>query len=154
MTEYKKVLDLTQAKIVPTKDLDGNKNGFLMELQKDGDKTTAYLTTCLPGAFKGYHLHKVREANYVVLKGKIKIVLWETNEECDSIETTTVVLEQGDKLRIPIMTPTGLINEFDEEAWIVNFPSPAYDPDLKDEQVDYTEDECLEGKYLILRKGN
>ena len=153
MTEFKRILDYEQAKIVKTKDLDGNENGYLMELQKDGNKTTAYMTVCAANSFKGFHLHKVREANYVVLKGEITVIVWESNEENDSVERTIVTLSQGDKIRIPTMCPTGLQNNSNEEAWIVNFPSPAYDPDLKDEQVDYTEDECLDGKYLILRKG-
>jgi hypothetical protein len=49
------------AKKVMTKDHSGNENGFLIELYKDretGNKTEAYLTAALPGAFKGYHLHR------------------------------------------------------------------------------------------------
>ena len=29
---------------------------------KDGDKTVVYLSAANPGAFKGYHLHRVRAA--------------------------------------------------------------------------------------------
>jgi hypothetical protein len=33
---------------------------------------------------------------------------------------------------------TGLQNIGEEEAWLINYPDPAYDPDLSDEQVEYT----------------
>ena len=37
-------LELQPAKKVKTSDHQGKENGWLMELYKDGDKTTAYLT--------------------------------------------------------------------------------------------------------------
>ena len=52
------------AKKVITYAHDGSENGWLIELWKDGPKTTAYLTAASPGSFKGYHLHRVRAARY------------------------------------------------------------------------------------------
>ena len=49
------------------------------------------------------------------------------------------------RLYIPANIPTGLENIGDEEAWLVNYPDPAYDPDLKDEQVEYTLEELESG---------
>ncbi len=46
---------IVDAKKVTTYDHGQKENGFLIELYKDGDKTTAYLTAATPGAFKGYH---------------------------------------------------------------------------------------------------
>ena len=43
---------------------------------KNGQKTTCYLSVAYPGCFKGYHLHTVREANYVIVRGKAKIILY------------------------------------------------------------------------------
>ena len=40
---------------------------------------------------------------------------------------------------------TGLENIGDEEAWLINYPDPPYDPDLKDEQVEYTQAELEAG---------
>ena len=65
-----------EAKKITTKDLSGNENGFLIEMFKDGNKTVAYLTCAKPGAFKGYHLHKVRAARYVCIKGTMKVILY------------------------------------------------------------------------------
>jgi mannose-6-phosphate isomerase-like protein (cupin superfamily) len=127
------------AKKVPTFDLQGKENGFLMELFKDGDKTIAYLSAALPGAFKGYHLHRIRAARYVCLKGSMKIILYINGVREEH------TLNVGDRLFIPKETPTGLLNEGSEEAWLINYPDPPYDPNLKDEQVDYTEEELKSG---------
>ena len=49
------------------------------------------------------------------------------------------------RLFIPPNVATGLENIGDEEAWLINYPDPAYDPNLKDEQVEYTQDELEQG---------
>lgn len=139
---------LEQPKRVKTYDLDKNENGWLMELFKDketGQKTEAYLTAALPGAFKGYHLHRVRAARYIALKGKMKITTFEyLNGKWEKTET---VLDSANPARmfIPKDTATGLENIGDEEAWLINYPDPAYDPSLKDEQVEYTLDDLEKG---------
>ena len=132
------------AKKVTTFDLDGNENGFLIELFKDKEtnyKTEAYLTAAKPGAFKGYHEHKVRAARYVCLKGKMKIITYYRENDAWVREETLLDSTTPTRMFIPKNVPTGLENIGDEEAWLVNYPDPAYDPDLKDEQVDYTQEE-------------
>lgn len=136
------------AKVVKTFDASGKENGWLMELYKDketGAKTEGYLTAALPGAFKGYHLHRIRAARYVALKGKMKITTYQrVGEKWEKSET---ILEAGKPQRmfIPKNVATGLENIGQEEAWLINYPDPAYDPSLKDEQVEYTEEELEQG---------
>lgn len=127
-------------KKVTTYDLNGAENGWLMELYKDGDKTVLYLTVAKPGAFKGYHLHKVRASRYICIKGKMKVILYVKGKLQEYLLTV------GEQLFIPKNIPTGLENVGDEDAWLINFPDPAYDPHLKDEQVDFTEEELVSGK--------
>lgn len=128
---------------------DGNVNGWLMELYKDGDKTLAYLTASKPGAFKGYHLHRKRAARYVCVKGKVKVILYlPGGNHCVFTEQWNrqeYILSPQDTLYIPTGVPTGLETIGDEEALIINWPNPAYDPRLKDEQVEYTEEELEKG---------
>lgn len=136
------------AKKVQTKDHSGEENGFLIELFKDketGRKTEVYLTAAIPGAFKGYHLHRVRAARYVCLKGKMRITTYE--RVGDRWEKTVTDLDAANPQRmfIPKDVATGLENTGDEEAWLVNYPDPPYDPSLVDEQVEYTEEELLQG---------
>lgn len=136
------------AKKVITYDHAKNENGFLIELFKDketGMKTEAYLTAAKSGAFKGYHLHRVRAARYVCLKGKMRITTYEYNGS--SWEKTETILDASNPTRmfIPKDVATGLENIGDEEAWLINYPDPAYDPSLLDEQVEYTEEELTQG---------
>ncbi len=132
-----------EAKKVLTKDHNNNENGFLIELYKDGEKTVAYLTSAAPGAFKGYHLHRVRAARYICLKGKMKIILQTPGQQ--DREEHILDAANPQRLFIPKDIATGLLNIGDEEAWLINYPDPAYDPNLKDEQVEYSEEDLKNG---------
>ena len=119
-------------------------NGYLIELFKDGKKTVAYLSGAKPKAFKGYHLHKVRAARYICLKGKMKIILYINGKKEEHVLTP----DNLKRLYIPPMTPTALQNVGNEDGWLINYPDPPYDPDLKGEQVDFTQEELDSGDYL------
>jgi len=143
-------IKVEDAKKVKTKDHNGSENGFLIELYKDketGQKTEVYLTAALPGAFKGYHLHRVRAARYVALKGIMKITTYEHDGE--KWTGTETVLDAGavvpQRMFIPKNAATGLENIGTEEAWLINYPDPAYDPTLTDEQLEYTKEELESG---------
>lgn len=133
-------------KKVPTFDLSKNENGFLIEMFRslDGVKTEVYLSCAKAGAFKGYHLHRVRAARYVCLKGKMKIILYVNGKREEHILTEDNLI----RLYIPPMVPTGLKNIGDVDGWLVNYPNPPYDPNLKDEQIDFTQEELDSGDYL------
>src|SRR3989338_9573034 len=94
-------VELQDAKKVKTVDHGGQENGWLMELFKDketGTKTEVYLSAALPGAFKGYHLHRVRAARYVALKGKMKIITYTL--EGDKWTRSENILEAGQNKRL------------------------------------------------------
>src|SRR3954468_508018 len=129
------------AKKVITYSHDGTENGWLIELSKDGAKTTAYLTAATPGAFKGYHLHRIRAARYVCVKGRMKIILYAGGVRQEHILDAATPR----RLFIPANVATGLQNIGGEEAWLINYPDPPYDPELRDEQVEYTEAELEAG---------
>lgn len=129
------------AKKVVTFDADKKENGFLIELYNDNNKTIAYLTAAKPGAFKGYHLHRVRAARYVCIRGKMRIILYKNKQREEHILDADIPT----RLFIPPNIATGLENIGDEEAWLINYPDPAYDPNLKDEQVEYTQEELEQG---------
>jgi dTDP-4-dehydrorhamnose 3,5-epimerase-like enzyme len=129
------------AKRVITYDHQGNENGWLVELYKDGAKTLAYLTAAKPGAFKGYHLHRVRAARYICVRGRMRIILYVNGRR----EEHVLDAAHPARLFIPPNVATGLQNIGDEEAWLVNWPDPPYDPALRDEQVEYSEEELEAG---------
>jgi dTDP-4-dehydrorhamnose 3,5-epimerase-like enzyme len=129
---------IEEAKKVATYDVDTKeKNGFVIELFKEGKKTTVYMSAISPGGFKGYHEHKIRAGRYVCLKGKVKIILYVDGKR----EEYILSADKPQRLYIPPNIPNGLENIGKEEAWLINFPLPAYDPDLKDEQIDYAREE-------------
>jgi dTDP-4-dehydrorhamnose 3,5-epimerase-like enzyme len=130
-------------KHVATVDLQDEENGFLQEMFIADGKTLCYLSCAKPGAFKGYHLHKVRGARYVCAKGEMKIILYVNGKREEHI----LSVENRKRLYIPPNVPTGLENIGTEDAWLINLPDPPYDPTLKDEQVDYTLEE-VEKEFL------
>ncbi len=133
-----------EVKKVKTIDQTGLENGFLTELYKNNEKTVAYLSATKSGSFKGYHLHRVRSACYVCLKGKMKIILYKPGFP-QSREEHILDATVPQRLFIPKDIATGLLNISDEEAWLINYPNPPYDPNLKDEQIEYTEEELERG---------
>jgi len=135
---------IEDAKKVDTFDFAGKRNGFLVELYKDGKKTIAYLTAALPGAFKGYHLHRIRAARYVCIKGRMKITLIRPGLPLEK-EEYILDADKPQRLFIPPNIATGLENIGEEEAWLINYPDPPYDPDLLDEQVEYILEELEKG---------
>jgi dTDP-4-dehydrorhamnose 3,5-epimerase-like enzyme len=136
---------LEQAKVVTTYDAAGNVNGSLKEMYVEDRFTLVYMTSVKPGAQKGYHLHRVRAARYFPVKGKVTIVLWRPGTPESEREEHILDAEAPQRLFIPKDVATLLVNNGDEEAFFVNFPDPAYDPELKDEQVEYTEEELKQG---------
>ena len=144
-----KEVKIERAKKVKTLDLEGRENGFLQELFKEGEKTLVYLSATKPGSFKGYHLHRVRAARYVCVKGKMKIILYEPNKLGGRVryERREHILDASkpSRLFIPNNIATGLQSIGDEEAWLINYPDPPYDPGLKGEQVEYTQKELEKG---------
>lgn len=135
-------------KKVQTFDHDKKENGWLLEMFKDKDtqtKTEVYMSVAFPGAFKGYHLHRVRAARYVCLRGKMKIITYE--QEGGKWVRTENILDASSpqRLFIPKDVATGLENIGMEEGWLVNYPDPSYDPGLKDEQVEYSQEELESG---------
>lgn len=139
---------LEPAKYVVTKDHGGNENGFLIEMFKGGpasELTEVYLSAAKPGAFKGYHLHRVRAARYVCLRGRMRIILYQREGQKWVREEHLLDAAEPKRLFIPKNVATGLENIGDEEGWLVNYPDPPYDPSLKDEQVEYTQEELEAG---------
>lgn len=131
-------------KKVVTKNSSGEPNGYLIELFKEEEKTTLYLTASYPRAFKGYHLHRVRSSHYVCLRGKMKITVYENPETSTTVVNKVEHILSADnpeRLFLPTNVYIGLENISDEEAWLINFPHPPYDPNLMDEQVDKSSEE-------------
>ncbi len=133
--------ELESLKKVITKDLEGNINGTLIELLKEDEKTLAYLTTILPGKVKGYYLHKIRECNYICIKGKVDVIIYDLEEK--NKQKFTLNSENPQKLKILTNLAAGFENHYEEEAFLINFPNPPYDPEHSKigERIKYSKEE-------------
>lgn len=121
--------------IVPIYNINDNFFGLGRELQQIS------LTVLAPGCNKGPHLHYVRTFFFTCIKGNLHVVakLSDKYVEYDIGED-----HQFLSVEIPTGVPALIQNLGDEEAFILNMPSPAWTPDMKDE---YTADFSDYGWY-------
>lgn len=125
------MLSQKACKVVTTKDLSGQENGWLMEIassidswSKFLDNAQVYLTSLFPGKKKGFHLHNKKESQLTCIKGKVIIAIWDGK----NIEELVLDAEKPVTIRIPKERAVGFFNPGSKEAWILNLCSPPYDP--------------------------
>jgi len=129
--------DLTkQCKKIKTFDHDQKKNGWLLELNSVRDGFTehiegqVYMTVATPGAVKGFHLHKKKIDHFTCIKGKIRLVIFNGKEYQEFL--------MGDDnfitVKVPPTIPHAIHNIGSEDAYVVNYCHPAYDPDNLDQE--------------------
>ncbi len=82
-----------------------------------------YFSTAYPGVIKGWHLHKQMTLNYAVIKGCIKLVLYDNRDD----SPTKGILQQvfmGEKNYCLVVIPPGVYNGYKcigtEEAIVAN----------------------------------
>jgi dTDP-4-dehydrorhamnose 3,5-epimerase-like enzyme len=128
-------VEKSELKKIPTRDEDGNPNGFVVPiwnvLENDYRPAQVYLTAVAPGSVKGPHLHKVRTGRFVCVSGNVRIVTrvgdnyreyW-TGEDCGYALVT-----------VPTGVPAAIYNRSsDKTALVLNMPTPAWSPDNQDE---------------------
>jgi dTDP-4-dehydrorhamnose 3,5-epimerase len=121
-----------------TKNKEGNPNGWLVPIFNihDGLIDVAqhpkqiYLTVIAPLEVKGPHLHLKRWGLFTCIRGNAKIVV---RTEKGYEEYLTGEDYEFTSIQVPAGVPAALQNISDEEAYIVNMPSPAWHPDDQDE---------------------
>lgn len=109
----------------------------------------AYFSQVLPGAIKAWHLHKAMTLNYVVVTGRIKLVLYDGREGSPTKgELMELFLSPEDHKRVTV--PSGVWNGFKgvspEPAIVANCATLPHDPaeivrlDPFDPSIPYTWD--------------
>lgn len=111
-----------------------DERGRLMEMIRRDDEVflgfgQAYLTTAYPGVVKAWHFHKLQTDNFVVVRGMMKVVLYDSRE----LSPTKGIVNEfflGDHhpilLQIPPLVYHGFKTISTEEAMVVNFPTETY----------------------------
>ncbi len=124
-----------QLKVIP------DERGRLMEMLRSDDDLfikfgQAYLTTAYPGVVKGWHYHKIQYDHFIVVKGMMKIVLYDARE---ASPTHGVVNEffMGEHNPMVLQIPPYVYHGFkcisEQEALVVNLPTELYHSDDPDE---------------------
>ena len=118
-----------------------DERGRLMEMLRCDDDLflkfgQAYLTTAYPGVVKGWHYHKVQYDHFIVVRGMMKIVLFDGREESP---THGVINEffMGDHNPLLLQIPPRVLHGFkcisEFEALVVNLPTETCRHDDPDE---------------------
>ena len=114
--------------------LHSDERGQLMEILRCDEPIftrfgQVYMTTCKPGYAKAWHYHKKQADNFVCLKGKIRLVLYDSrNGSKTRGEVQEFVMSPEDPFLVKI--PPKVYHGFEciskEEALMLNVPDYPY----------------------------
>jgi dTDP-4-dehydrorhamnose 3,5-epimerase len=124
-----------------TKDQDDQVNGFLVPIYNvhdgffpvDMEPQQVYLTVISPRQIKGPHLHFIRTGCFTCIKGNARFVLktevgYEVFYSGEHYEYRSIIVPAG--------VPAALQNIGDDDAYVLNMPTPAWTPTMNDEHTD------------------
>ena len=117
-----------------------DERGRLMEILRSDDEMflkfgQLYMTTAHPGVVKGWHYHKKQVDNFAVVKGMIKLVLYDGREGSPThgeINEFYLGVHNPQLVQIPALVLHGFKSVGAEEAIVLNCPTELYhhkDPD-------------------------
>lgn len=119
-----------------------DERGYLMEILRRDDEDLlsqfgqVYMTTAYPGVVKGWHYHNKQDDNFAVVKGMIKLVMYNLRTD---LPTHGEVNEFfiGEHHPMLVQIPQGIEHGFKgvcmEESIIVNTVTEVYDYENPDE---------------------
>ncbi len=118
-----------------------DERGRLMEvLRSDWDMFTefgqAYVTTAYPGVVKAWHYHKGQADRMTVIRGMMKIVLFDSREDSPTkgeVNEFFCGVYNPIILKIPKMVYHGFKCISEEEAIVINIPDSLYNYKEPDE---------------------
>ena len=111
-----------------------DERGRLMEMLRSDDDLfikfgQVYLTTAYPGVVKGWHYHRAQTDNMVVVKGMMKIVLYDARTASPTPGEVNEFF-MGDYNPLLLHIPPYVYHGFKcisvEEALVINCPTDAY----------------------------
>jgi dTDP-4-dehydrorhamnose 3,5-epimerase len=118
-----------------------DERGRLMEMLRSDDGLflkfgQAYMTTAYPGVVKAWHYHKKQVDNFVVVRGMMKIVLYDSRKESPTFGEISEFFV-GDHNPMLLQIPAYVYHGFkcigDQEAMVINIPTECYNYQEPDE---------------------
>jgi dTDP-4-dehydrorhamnose 3,5-epimerase len=128
-------VETKKLKVIP------DERGRLMEILRADDDLFSkfgqvYMTTAYPGVVKGWHYHKKQTDHFSVVKGMIKLVLYDSRENSPTKgEVNEFFLGENNPLlvKIPPLVFHGFKCISREEAICINVPTEVYNYNRPDE---------------------
>jgi dTDP-4-dehydrorhamnose 3,5-epimerase len=118
-----------------------DERGRLMEILRADDELFSkfgqvYMTTAYPGVVKGWHYHKKQTDHFSVVRGMIKLVLYDGRKDSPTKgEVNEFILGEQNPLLVKI--PPFIFHGFkcvsEQEAICINVPTEVYNYDQPDE---------------------
>ena len=118
-----------------------DERGRLMEILRADDEIfkgfgQVYMTTAYPGVVKGWHYHKRQFDSMAVVKGMMKIVLYDSRKDSPTYGEINQFFA-GEHNPVFILIPPYVCHGFKcislEEAVVINVPTEPYDYQTPDE---------------------
>jgi dTDP-4-dehydrorhamnose 3,5-epimerase len=118
-----------------------DERGHLLEIIRKDDELfvkfgQVYVTTAYPGVVKGWHYHKNQIDNFAVLKGMIKLVLYDNRDDSPTKgEINEFFLGEHNPMlvKIPNLVLHGFKCISQDEAICINCPTEVYNYEKPDE---------------------
>ncbi len=118
-----------------------DERGRLMEVLRSDEKLfvkfgQVYMTTAYPGVVKGWHYHKKQTDHFAVIKGMIKLVLYDNRDDSTTkgeINEFFVGEHNPILVKIPPMVLHGFKCISQQEAICINIPTEVYNYEQPDE---------------------
>ena len=118
-----------------------DERGRLMEILRCDDPIflkfgQVYMTTVYPGVVKGWHYHKVQTDTFTVLRGMVKLVIYDGRENSPTHgEVNEFFIGEHNPLlvQIPPMLCHGFKGIGPNEAIVLNCPTEPYHREAPDE---------------------
>ncbi|TES92691.1 MAG: dTDP-4-dehydrorhamnose 3,5-epimerase [Candidatus Cloacimonadota bacterium] len=128
-------VSIKKLKVIP------DERGRLMEILRNDDEIykkfgQVYMTTAYPGVVKGWHYHKIQSDNMCVVKGTMKIVLYDSRDNSPTkgeVNEFFPGIHKPILIHIPVFVYHGFKCIGEEEAIVVNVPTERYNYDNPDE---------------------
>jgi dTDP-4-dehydrorhamnose 3,5-epimerase len=118
-----------------------DERGRLMEMLRSDDDLfirfgQVYLTSAYPGVVKGWHYHKEQTDNMVVVKGMMKIVLYDSRQGSPTYREINEFF-MGEHNPLLLQIPPFVFHGFkcisSDEALVINCPTEVYQYQEPDE---------------------
>jgi dTDP-4-dehydrorhamnose 3,5-epimerase len=118
-----------------------DERGRLMEILRADDEFfrkfgQVYMTTAYPGVVKAWHYHKKQDDNMAVVKGMMKVVLYDSRKESSTFGEINEIfagVHNPVLVHVPHLVYHGFKCISEEEAIVINVPSEVYKYNEPDE---------------------